>query len=95
MDHRRNRRRRRRRGCVASGATAAEPAEGRARQVPQVLAAKLGQELNKPADDVLAALKAAPKPAKREKPTTKEQRRRGGGRTKVPSRTGRRRWVSR
>jgi len=64
-------------GLLASGATAAKkdkPANYR-----QVLAAKLGERLNKPADDVLAALKAAPKPQKVTKPEkgtkpTKEQR---------------------
>jgi hypothetical protein len=58
---------------LAGGATAAAKKEKPAK-FPQVLAGKLGKELNKPADAVLAALKAAPKPAKGEKPTTKEQR---------------------
>src|SRR4051795_6942125 len=59
-------------GLVAGGATAAKndkPANFR-----HVLAAKLGAQLDKPADDVLAALKAAPKRTKTAKPTTKAER---------------------
>ena len=59
-------------GFVAGAATAAKkdkPANFR-----QVLSAKLGQQLDKPAGDVLAALKAAPKRTKTAKPTTKAQR---------------------
>ena len=57
---------------VAGGATAAKkdkPATFR-----QVLSAKLGKELDKPAGDVLAALKAAPKRTKAAKPKTKAER---------------------
>ena len=60
-------------GLVAGAATAArkdKPANFR-----QVLSAKLGQQLDKPADDVLAALKAAPKRTKpAAKPKTKAER---------------------
>jgi len=57
---------------LAGGAAAAK--KEKPARFAQVLAGKLGEELDRPAGDVLAALKAAPKPAKREKPTTKAQR---------------------
>jgi predicted outer membrane protein len=44
-------------GLVAGGATAAK--QDKPANFRHVLSAKLGKELNKPADDVLAALKAA------------------------------------
>ena len=46
-------------GLLAGGATAAKKEKKPAGQFRQVLAAKLGQQLDKPAGDVLAALKAA------------------------------------
>ena len=55
-------------GLLAGGATAAKKEKKPAGQFRQVLATKLGKELDKPAADVLAALKAVPKPAKADKP---------------------------
>ena len=61
-------------GASAAPTASSKPAGG-GKAFRQVLAAKLGAQLDKPADDVLAALKSAAKPTKPDKPLSKQQRR--------------------
>jgi hypothetical protein len=57
----------------ASAATPAAPAKANGAPFRQVLATKLGAQLNKPAADVLAALKTAAKANKPDKTTLRER----------------------
>ena len=61
-------------GASAAPTASSKPAGG-GKAFRQVLAAKLGAQLDKPADDVLAALKSAAKATKPDTPLSKQQRR--------------------
>jgi hypothetical protein len=77
---------------VATGGAAAAP-HAKHGTFRQVLASKLGAQLHKPSEDVLAALKAAP-PSKSERQARLEARRKGVKPTKADRAKRRDAWTS-